>query len=159
SVEGRKVVIRPGLRPATALALAVDGNLAAALDRLEPGERVVIAVDQLEEAFAAEVDEDERAAFLAALVEAAWDPEQRALILLAMRGDFADRLASYPELSDLVGPNQTPVGPMSASELRRAIEGPVDRTGLAIEPALVDALVHDVVGEPGGLPLLSAALV
>jgi WD40 repeat protein/DNA-binding SARP family transcriptional activator len=158
-LEGHKVVIRPGMRPATELFRAVDGDLPAALDRLQPGERLVIAVDQLEEAFAAGVDEDERAAFFTSLVEAAWDPERRALILLAMRGDFADRLAWYSELSDLIGPNQTPVGPMSTAELRRAIEGPAARAGLAIEPALVDALVHDVVGEPGGLPLLSAALV
>lgn len=158
-LEGRKIVIRPGMRPAAELARAVGADLAEALDRLPPGERVVIAVDQLEEVFAAGVDEDERAAFFATLVEAGWDPGRRALILLALRGDFADRLALYPELSDLVAPNQASVGPMSASELRRAIEGPADRAGLEVEPALVDALVHDVVGEPGGLPLLSAALV
>src|SRR5439155_9472227 len=44
-------------------------------------------------------------------------------------------------------------------ELRRAIEGPAERTGLAVEPALADALVDDVAGEAGGLPLLSTALV
>src|SRR5215470_12653584 len=159
ALEGRRVVVRPGMRPATELSHAMDGDLSAALDRLQPGERVVLAVDQLEEAFAAGVDEGERAAFFAALVEAAWDPERRALVLLAMRGDFVDRLALYPELSDLVASNQALVGPMSASELRRAIEGPAGRAGLVVEPALVDALVHDVVGEPGGLPLLSAALV
>jgi WD40 repeat protein/DNA-binding SARP family transcriptional activator/energy-coupling factor transporter ATP-binding protein EcfA2 len=158
-LEGRRIVIRPGMRPAAELARTVDGDLAAAVDRLRPGERVVIAVDQLEEAFAAEVEEGERAAFFAALVEAAWDAERRALILLAMRGDFVDRLASYPELSDLVASNQALLGAMSASELRRAIERPAGRAGLVVEPPLVDALVHEVVGEPGGLPLLSAALV
>jgi len=158
-LQGRRVVIRPGMRPAAELARAADDDLSAALDGLRPGERVVIAVDQLEEAFAAGVDEGERAALFRALVEAAWDAERRALVLLAMRGDFVDRLASYPELSDLVDSNQALVGPMSASELRRAIEGPAERAGLVVEPALVDALVYEVVGEPGGLPLLSAALV
>lgn len=158
-LKGRRVVLRPGLRPATELARALDCDLAVALDRLPPGERIVIAVDQLEEVFAPGVDESERTAFFTALVEAAWDPERRALILLAMRGDFGDRLASYPELSDLIAPNQAPVGPMSAAELRRAIEGPASRAGLAVEPALVDALVHDVVGASGALPLLSSALV
>jgi DNA-binding SARP family transcriptional activator len=158
-LEGRRLLIRPGARPAGELSRAVGGELAPALDRLSPGERVVIAVDQLEETFAAEVDEDERAAFFTALVEAAWDAERRALILLAMRGDFVDRLALYPELSDLVASNQALVGPMSASELRRVIDAPAQRAGLAVEPPLVDALVHDVVGESGGLPLLSAALV
>jgi WD40 repeat protein/DNA-binding SARP family transcriptional activator len=158
-LEGPRLLIRPGVRPAAELARALDGDLTAALDRLLPGERIVIAVDQLEEAFAADVDEVERASFFAALVEAAWDAERRALVLLAMRGDFVDRLASYPELSDLVAPNQAPVGPMSPSELRRAVEAPAERAGLTVESSLVDALVHDVVGESGGLPLLSAALV
>jgi WD40 repeat protein/DNA-binding SARP family transcriptional activator len=159
ALDGRKVVIRPGMRPAAELAGAVDGDLGAALDGLQPGERVVIAVDQLEEAFAVAVDEEERAAFFAALVEAAWDPERRALVLFAIRGDFVDRLVAYPELSDLVALNQTAVGPMSASELRRSIEGPAERAGLVVESTLVDELVNDVVGEPGGLPLLSTALV
>ena len=47
---------------------------------------------------------------------------------------------------------------MTAGELRRAIEGPAERAGLEVEPALVDALVDDVAGEAGGLPLLSTAL-
>src|SRR5207237_130657 len=50
-------------------------------------------------------------------------------------------------------------GPMSTSELRRTIEGPSGRVGLEVEPELVDTLVDDVAGEPGGLPLLSTALV
>ena len=158
-LEGRRLLIRPGARPAAELAHALGGDLTTVLERLRPGERIVIAVDQLEEAFAAGVDEGERAAFFTTLVEAAWDAERRALILLAMRGDFVDRLAAYPELSDVVAPNQALVGPMSPSELRRAIEAPAERAGLAVEPPLVDALVHDVVGEPGGLPLLSSALV
>ena len=48
---------------------------------------------------------------------------------------------------------------MKAEDLRRAIELPSRRAGLRVEPALVDALVADVVDEPGGLPLLSTALV
>ena len=48
---------------------------------------------------------------------------------------------------------------MSPAELRRAIERPAERVGLKVEPALVDALVDDVAGEPGGLPLLETALL
>src|SRR5205085_1146305 len=61
--------------------------------------------------------------------------------------------------ADLVGPNHVLLGPMSTSELRRTIEGPSGRVGLEVEPELVDTLVDDVAGEPGGLPLLSTALV
>ena len=81
------------------------------------------------------------------------------MILLALRADFFGRLAPYVELADLLGTNQVLLGPMTAGELRRAIEGPAERAGLAAEPALVDALVDDTAGEPGGLPLLSTALL
>ncbi len=145
------VLFRPGERRAV--------EIAAALERALPGERVAVAVDQFEELFAASVAEDERRAFVNALVEAAWDPERRALILIALRADFFGRLAPYVELVDLVGPNHVLLGPMSRGELRRAIESPAERTGLEVEPALVDALVDDVAGETGGLPLLSTALL
>jgi Novel STAND NTPase 1 len=48
---------------------------------------------------------------------------------------------------------------MSHDELRRAIELPATRAGLLVEPELVDALIADVEGEPGALPLLSTALL
>ena len=145
------VVLRPGERSGT--------ELLADLGRVPRGERLVIAVDQFEELFASSVAEEERRAFIDALVEAAWDPERRAVVLLALRADFFGRLASYGELADLVGPNHALLGPMSPAELRRAIERPAERVGLTVEPALVDALVDDVAGETGGLPLLQTALL
>ena len=48
---------------------------------------------------------------------------------------------------------------MSRDELRRAIERPAQRVGLSVEPELVDALLADVEGQPGALPLLSTALL
>ena len=48
---------------------------------------------------------------------------------------------------------------MTSGELRRAVEGPAGRVGLFVEPELVDALVDDLAGEDGGLPLLSTALL
>ncbi len=51
------------------------------------------------------------------------------------------------------------VGPMEPDELRRAIEAPAARAGLEVEPPLVDALVAEVEGQPGALPLLSTTLL
>ena len=48
---------------------------------------------------------------------------------------------------------------MSRDELRRAIERPAQRVGLSVEPELVEALLTDVEGRPGALPLLSTALL
>ena len=50
------------------------------------------------------------------------------------------------------------VGPMRASELRRAVELPAV-IGLRVEPGLADALLDEVEGEPAALPLLSTALL
>ena len=167
----RQAVMRPGERPlaelSRALARAVpeagdEGAapwIADALERLPDGERLVLLIDQFEEAFVACRDQAEREAFFDALVEGAGDPDERLVIVLAIRGDFYARCAEHAELSTLVSANQILVGPMRRDELRRAIELPARRAGLRVEPRLVSALVGDVASEPGGLPLLSAALV
>ncbi len=79
--------------------------------------------------------------------------------MVALRADFYGRFAAYPGLAELLGANHVLVGPMQASELRRAVELPAGRVGLRVEPELADALVDDVEGEPGALPLLSTALL
>ena len=48
---------------------------------------------------------------------------------------------------------------MSPDELRRAIELPARRAGIRVESALAETLVSEIGDEPGGLPLLSTALV
>lgn len=156
SGSGKSSLLRAGLLPA----LDHDHVL------VRPGEPQpfggaanVFAVDQFEELFAPELSEEQRASFVTGLVERAWDPERRSLVIIALRADFFVHLARYPEVADLVGPNHVLLGPMSTSELRRTIEGPSGRVGLEVEPELVDTLVDDVAGEPGGLPLLSTALV
>jgi WD40 repeat protein/DNA-binding SARP family transcriptional activator len=166
SGSGKSSLLRAGLLPALGKPAVVfrpgersGAELLAELGRVASSEQLVIAVDQFEELFASSVSEGERRAFVDALVEAAWDPERRGIVLLALRADFFGRLASHGELADLVGPNHALLGPMSPAELRRAIERPAERVGLKIEPALVDALVDDVAGEAGGLPLLETALL
>ena len=145
------MLLRPGEHPARAL----DGAVAAA----GPDARLVIAVDQFEEIFTACRDEAERVAFVDRLLACTRDPRRRALVLVAIRADFYGRCASYPELWRLLGANQVTVGPMRREELRRAIELPARRAGLEVDPELTDALVGDVEGEPGALPLMSTALL
>ena len=133
--------------------------LAEALDALPANARLLLAVDQLEELFTACRSDAERAAFADTLARAAADPDGRAVVVVALRADFYGRFAAYPGLAELLGGNQVLVGPMQASELRRAVELPAGRVGLRVEPELADALVDDVEGEPGALPLLSTALL
>jgi DNA-binding SARP family transcriptional activator/WD40 repeat protein len=130
-----------------------------ALPTLDGDERTVVVVDQLEELFTTSRSDEERAMFLGALVALASDPKRRFLVAVALRADFYGRVAGFPDLASLLSTNHVLVGAMKRDELAQAIEEPAARAGLHVEPALVDALVDDVQGEPGALPLLSSSLL
>ena len=170
SGSGKSSVLRAGLLPAladgvlpgsAALAAGADpprsehpvAELRQALAGLDG--RFVLAVDQFEETFTACADEAERGQFIDGLVHAA----RAGVVVLTLRADFYGRCAAYPALSDPLARHHALVGPLTRAELRRAIEGPAQRAGLLVEPELTDALVADVEGEPGALPLLSTALL
>ena len=159
--EGWQVVLlRPGEHPGDELQRSLGGEpLPEAIAALAHGEHLVLAVDQLEELFTICQDEAERAAFVADLTAAALDPERRAVLAVCLRADFYGRCAAYPGFADVLSRNHVLVGAMERDELSRAIELPARRAGLEIERPLADALVADIIGEPGGLPLLSAALL
>jgi DNA-binding SARP family transcriptional activator/WD40 repeat protein len=160
SAAWRQVLLRPGARPCQELdrALACAG-LDEALAQFGPNQGIVIAVDQLEELFTLGADDAERARFLDRLAAAAREPERRVLVLCALRADFYGRLGAHPRFAELLSHSHALVGPMDREELTEAIEGPATRAGLSIEHTLVDALVAEVADEPGGLPLLSTALL
>jgi DNA-binding SARP family transcriptional activator/WD40 repeat protein len=145
-----RALLRPGEHPMRELQRAVAN--------VGDGHRTLLVVDQFEELFTACRDEQQRGEFVAELVRAARDSD-RGSVVIAVRADFYGRCAEYPELSRLLGTNTVLVGPMSREELRRAVERPAQRVGLHVEPELADALLSDVEGEPGALPLLSTALL
>jgi WD40 repeat protein/DNA-binding SARP family transcriptional activator len=160
SASWRQVLVRPGERPCAELARALGSEeLDVVLAGLKPGDRLVVAVDQLEELFTVCGREDERGRFLEQLASAAADTERRMLIVVALRADFYGRCATYTGFAELLSSSHVLVGPMRPEELARAIELPAARAGLDVERALVDDLVADVAGEPGGLPLLSTMLL
>ena len=75
SAGWRQVLLRPGAHPDAELGRALDGErLGEALGRLPPGQRLVVAVDQLEELFTLCEQAEERAAFLEQLAVAARIP-------------------------------------------------------------------------------------
>ena len=81
------------------------------------------------------------------------------MVVAALRADFYGRIVAYPAFAQLISTSHVLVGPMDPDELARAIEEPAARAGLEIEPPLLEALVSDVAGEPGALPLLSTMLL
>jgi WD40 repeat protein/DNA-binding SARP family transcriptional activator len=151
SEDWERVLIRPGERPQEELDLA--------LDEIAGRGRLLIAVDQFEEVFTACDDERERSEFIGRIVAAARDPLRRSVVVLTIRADHYERCAAYPDLSDLLAADHVLVTPMQRDELRDAVERPALRVGLRVEPGLADALIADVEGEPGALPLLSTALL
>jgi hypothetical protein len=173
SGSGKSSAVRAGLLPALASGvlpgsrhwsqglMRPGAHPLAELERVLPhgGGRAALAVDQFEEVFTVCRDERERTDFLDALVGLAEDRDRRVQVVVAVRADFYGRCATHDRLARLVGANQVLVGPMSRDELRSAIVEPARRVGLRVEPALTDALIADVLDEPGGLPLLSAALL
>ena len=169
SGSGKSSALRAGLLPALAAGV-VPGSESWKRIVVRPGEhpprdldpgarRFVVAVDQFEETFTTCTDESERAAFIEHLVDIAENSGGRGIVLLALRADQYGRCSEYPELSRLLTPSHVLVQPMDEEELRQAIECPARRAGLTVEPELTRALVDDVEGEPGGLPLLSTALL
>ena len=184
-------VIRKALADAPGDAhLLVSDIVQAAADRPEdrdglgagrarsPGEaaRLVLIVDQFEQVFAAAGEEGklERAAFIEAVCAAATRPagpwgEPAMLAVIAVRGDYWDRCAAFPELVRAMQDDQIVVGPMTDADLRRVIAGPAKASGLAVEPGLVDTVLADLrsaadggrggSGAVGLLPLLSQAMM
>jgi len=76
-----------------------------------------------------------------------------------MRADFYPRCLTYPDLAARLESGQVAVTPMTEGELRQAIELPAQKVRLTFERGLVDAILDDVLGEPGALPLLQYALL
>jgi len=123
------------------------------------GGRLVVLVDQFEELFTQCADEAQRRALIDNLLYAATVAGGRTVVLLTLRADFYGRCAAYRELASALDEGrQKLVNPMSAEELRQAIEEPARSTKCELEPGLVELLLADVKGQPGYLPLLQDAL-
>jgi len=130
--------------------------------------RLLLVVDQFEQAFTQCADERQRQAFIAALHEAASggpgpDQAPAALVVLGVRADFEARCADYPQLADAVQDRYL-VTAMTERQLRMAITGPAKTAGSRVDDDLADLLLAEVRGRQSGvsgagvLPLLSHAL-
>jgi hypothetical protein len=175
-------VMRPGADPLAALAallLSLSGSAAmtATVDALAgdartlhlavelalrgrpSGERVVVVVDQLEEAFTLCRDQAARQAMFGALVYAATVPGGRTIVVVTLRADFYARLAAFPELAQEASAHHALIGPPDVAALREVIEQPALRVELRLESGLVASILAEVDEQPGVLPLLQQALL
>jgi uncharacterized protein YjbI with pentapeptide repeats len=198
-------IMQPGEHPLQSLALAfVDPNLSpverakqlgVAEDLIKKGatglrrlvqaspSRVVLVIDQFEEAFTLCRDKAERQQFFACILGETSPPspllagEGRNVpappslagkgvgglglcVILAMRADFFGKCLEqdYSGLAQQIQQNLFTVTPMNPEELRQAIVEPAKRVNLEIEPELVEEMLGDVANAPGSLPLLQYTL-
>ncbi|MGY1807103.1 BTAD domain-containing putative transcriptional regulator [Blastococcus sp. SYSU D00669] len=174
SGAGKSSVVRAGLVPALA-AGAVPGSdrwrpvvvtvgadpvdlLAELTGETPPDRPVVLLCDQAEQLWAPTVDAAERTAFLDAVL-GLLDDGVVVRCVLVLRGDSVGRLAEHTALAERLGGAIVLVPPLREPELRDVVVEPARAVGLTVDPELVDAVVHDVLGRSAALPLLSTALV
>ncbi|MFH8404027.1 hypothetical protein ACH4FX_04505 [Streptomyces sp. NPDC018019] len=174
SGSGKSSLLRAGLIPRLRHAPA-DGPRPAAIRTFTPGARPFgthrqlfapaagpgdtwLVIDQFEEVFTLCRDPAERARFLDLLLEAQ-DPARRLRVVLGLRADFYGHCLQHRTLAEALRHTSVPVTPMSPAELREAIVKPAAAHGLIVERALTDRLIEETADQPGGLPLLSHALL
>ncbi|KUF18313.1 hypothetical protein [Streptomyces silvensis] len=143
-------ILTPGAHPLAAHA--------AALSPADGDRDTVVVIDQFEETFTLCRSPAERAEFIDRLL-AARRPDSRLRVVIAVRADFYGRCAEHRALAAALRGTSLLVGPMSQEELRQAIVGPAATRGALVERSLTARLVTEVTDEPGGLPLLSHALL
>jgi WD40 repeat protein len=119
----------------------------------------VLLVDQFEEVFTLTEEEAARRAFIDNLLHVVGLPGAEHRVIVTMRSDFEPFVAREPALQARFAEGRVPVTPLSAAELRDAIEKPAALVGLKFEDGVVDALLHDLLGEPAALPLLQFTLL
>jgi DNA-binding SARP family transcriptional activator len=160
--ELEAALLRSSLDAPNSLKEQLDGSpdeILRAVLRISPMEdtRVVIVIDQFEELFTL-CDPDTSDRFLTALVEATNDPHRRVRVMITLRADFYDRPLGHPQFGNAMGAGVVNVVPMAPEELEQAASQPSARAGVRLEPGLEAALIGDVLGEPGALPLFQFAL-
>ena len=138
---------------------------AVRLARLADHEQLLVVVDQFEELFrfAGAGDQarqnDDAAAFVKLLLEAAAQRELPIYVVLTMRSDFIGDCARYRDLPEAVTDGLYLIPRMTREQRRAAIVEPVRVGGGTIAPRLVTRLLNDVGDDPDQLPILQHALM
>lgn len=128
--------------------------------RLATAGRILILIDQFEELFNNCPDHALQEQFLADLIPAINEPDNRCCLLLILRADFLAEALSAPSLARPLN-EQTAIYPlplMSPEELTEAIVKPAQQQQMTFESGLVARILADVGNEPGKLTLLEFAL-
>lgn len=159
---GKSSIVRAGMIPGLAAGLLPDSE-SWAVELLRPrdiaarvigvGTAEVVVIDQFEEIL--QLGDAERA-HASSLLHAFGD---RGTYLVAVaRLDKLPQLFADADTALVTEWPQLVVSPMDRRQLERAARVPVVRAGGSIDPAVTAAIVDELAGEAGALPLLSTAM-
>ncbi|MEH2340043.1 nSTAND1 domain-containing NTPase [Nostoc sp.] len=176
-------IFRPGINPLQNLALAFveselsdierASQLAKAEELIAKGavglgqlitaaqtQRVVLVIDQFEEAFTQCQDITKRQQFFECVLSALQRDDNKLCLIITMRADFLGKCLEqeYGGLAKKIQEHLVTVTPMNREELETAIIKPAEYMNLAVEPELVSQMIADVENSPGSLPLLQYTL-
>ncbi|MEH2036200.1 nSTAND1 domain-containing NTPase [Nostoc sp.] len=176
-------IFRPGINPLQNLALAFVESELSDIDRASQlakaeeliarntvglgqmitaaqTQRVVLVVDQFEEAFTQCQDITKRQQFFECVLGALQRDDNKLCLIITMRADFFGKCLEqeYGGLAKKIQEHLVTVTPMKREELETAIIKPAELVNLAVEPELVSQMIADVENSPGSLPLLQYTL-
>jgi WD40 repeat protein/transcriptional regulator with XRE-family HTH domain len=143
AVGWQVVTVTPGPRPLEVL----DAALADVRGQnLPPGSRVAVVVDQFEELFTLCGSEADRHAFVTRLTGplSPGPAGPVVTVVIALRADFYAAALAHEPLSAALQDRQVVVGPMTGTDLRRAIIEPARAAGVQLDPGLVELVLHDM---------------
>jgi WD40 repeat protein/transcriptional regulator with XRE-family HTH domain len=169
------VLFTPGAEPVAELQRRLSAD---------PAHDLLVVVDQFEELFTACPDEDQRREFVNRLLALGQERPGRTVVVAGLRADFYGHATRLPGLVGALQNSQLVVGPMTTTQLRRAIVEPARLAQVDLEDGLIELVLEalapapGVTGaaaapaarglapaasaaahEPGALPLLSHALL
>ncbi|RWX45286.1 ABC-type nitrate/sulfonate/bicarbonate transport system, ATPase component, partial [Candidatus Electrothrix aarhusensis] len=125
-----------------------------------PGQKLLLVIDQFEELITLCRHEEKRGAFIRELKQTQEDHSEILRIVLTLRSDFESQISQLDFWQgDWERAHRFIVRPMTQDELREVIEEPASAKVLYFEPrTLIDTLINEVLQTPGALPLLSFTL-
>jgi len=119
---------------------------------------IVIFVDQFEEIFTLCHDAGERAAFFDCLLGAADDLSSPIRIVICLRADYLDRIATHTRFMNQVSSGLFFLGPLETQALEAALIQPLLAIGYHFEdPGIVQTMVEEARQTLGSLPLMQFA--
>jgi dipeptidyl aminopeptidase/acylaminoacyl peptidase/energy-coupling factor transporter ATP-binding protein EcfA2 len=133
--------------------------------RMPRHDNLLVVVDQFEELFRFKQAspsagrDDEAAAFVKLLLEAAKQRETPIYVVLTMRSDYLGDCAQFRDLPEAINDGQYLIPRMTRDQRREAITGPIAVGGAKITERLVNRLLNDVGDNPDQLPILQHALM